>query len=80
MRSKKFTISIRDGIHGLITAAFAAPAAAILDCVNKGSLPTIPDIKQYGYVALVAGVGYIVKQYLSNSEGKIKKEPKNPIV
>ena len=78
--SKKFTLSLRDWTHGFITAFLGATLTSILEVVSKECLPTIDDVIMHIKIGLCAGIAYLIKKLLSNSEGKfMKREPKNTV-
>lgn len=66
--SKIFSLDIRDGIKGLAVAVLSAVLTLILSLLQNGG---VIDWKQVGVVALTAGLSYILKNFLSDEEGKI---------
>jgi hypothetical protein len=80
IHSKKFTIDLRDVLHGFVTAFATATLAGILDIGTSGTLPTVDNIKSQIIIGLTAGVGYLVKKFMTTSDGKIMgTEPSNSL-
>jgi len=78
--SKKFDLSIRDVVHGFITAALTAASSGLIGCMGDGTLPTIAQLKTYAIIGLCGGFAYLVKKFLTNSEGLVTKgEPKETL-
>lgn len=78
-RSKKFSINIRDIIHGFITAFISASFAGIVTSLSAGHLPTLDEVQTHALIGLSAGAAYLLKKFLQNSESKFTNEPKNTL-
>lgn len=78
-RSKKYSINIRDVVHGFITAFIGATLTGLIDMASTGQLPDLPHLKTHLVVGLAAGVSYLVKKFLQNSDSKFLSEPKNTL-
>lgn len=70
------TINWADFGKGIIVAFLTTFLAIIGQAVEAGSLPTLAQIKMAALAGATAGVGYIVKNLLSNSEGKFLQKEK----
>lgn len=66
--SKIFTLNVQDAVKGIIVAVLSAVIALVLSMLQNG---IAIDWKQVGITALVAGLGYITKNFLSDEQGKI---------
>jgi hypothetical protein len=78
--SKKFNVSWRDILHGFITAFLTASTVGILDLMSTGVVPDIEHFKKHAVIGLYGGFAYLIKKFITNSEGKIlKKDPNNKI-
>lgn len=76
MNSKIFSLHISDFAKGLIVAIITALISGCMTSLNKGTLPDLADLKAIAITALAAGLAYLSKNLLSNSEGKfLKSEP-----
>lgn len=74
--SKKYDLSWKDVLHGFITAFLAASLVGAIEVMKEGKLPTLEHLRTQVIIGLYGGVAYLVKKFLTNSEGKIlKKEP-----
>lgn len=78
-RSKKYTLNIRDISHGFITAFISASFAGIITSLSAGNLPTLDEVKVHALIGLSAGLGYLFKKWISNSDGKFAGEPKKTL-
>jgi len=80
VRTKKYSINFRDVVHGFVTAFFTASVVGVEQLLASGSMPTLSDLRIQLLIGLSGGIGYLVKKFLTNSEGKIiAKEPKNKL-
>ena len=69
-------INGRDLIKGAIVAALAVLTGGLVTILESGSLPTVAQLKGIVMVALTAGVSYLLKNFLTNSQDEVlKKEP-----
>jgi hypothetical protein len=74
--SKLFNLNLRDFAKGLIVAVFTVIITGVGDIVATGGLPTGAQWKAIGLATLSAAIAYIIKNLLTNSEGKfLAKEP-----
>jgi len=71
IHSKKFTINLRDVLHGFVTAFITATLAGLTTIGTSGALPTAQDVKSQIIIGLTAGVGYLVKKFISTSDNKL---------
>ena len=75
-----FSLGWKDVVKGFIMAIISALLTGVYTSINAGTFP--PDVagwKSMGIVALGAGVAYILKNWLSNSDGQfMKKESDAP--
>lgn len=75
--SPLFTLQWKDAFKGIITAALTSVITAVIEIIGKGGLPTPSDWKTIGVTGLAAALGYIMKNYFTNSNDKFAKpEPK----
>lgn len=73
MNSKFFTLNYKDVIKGFIVAAITAALTGAYDALTSAQ-PL--NIKAIATVSLTAGIGYLIKNVLTNSDGQIGKEQK----
>lgn len=76
MKSKFLTLNKRDIFRGAIVAGLSAGAGAIVDCLNRGTLPSLDTLRAAGAYAAAAAIGYLIKNLLTNSAGEILKGEK----
>jgi biotin transporter BioY len=70
MGSTIFTINWADLGKGALVAAITAALAIIGQSIEAGQLPTSAQLKVAGLAGLTAGIGYIIKNFLTGSDGK----------
>ncbi len=73
MKSDIFSINWRDLGKGFVTALITAALTAIATSIEAGSLPTLAALKSAGLVGLVAGIAYLIKNFLTNGTGEAVK-------
>jgi hypothetical protein len=64
----------RDLLHGFVVAFLTASCTGLLETINSGHLPTIVSIKVHAQIGLTAGIGYVLKVVLENSNGQLLKK------
>jgi hypothetical protein len=74
MNSSIFSLNWGDFGKGLIVAFLTAFLATIGQAVELGQLPTLPMLKVAAIAGATAGIAYIIKNLLSNDEGKFLKK------
>lgn len=65
-----FGINLKDIIKGVIVAVWVALLGNIRAIINTGSLPTVAEWKTIGMACLWAWLSYLVKNLLTDSNGK----------
>ena len=68
MKSNFLNLNFKDILKGLLTAIITAISAYIYEAIQSGNLTAI-DWKFVGSTALIAAIGYLTKNLLTNSEG-----------
>ena len=77
MKSLFLKIGKNDLVKGLIVFVLAA----ILKAIYEGGIPsTWIECKSILSTAVIAGIGYILKNWLSNSEGKFLSKETKPTI
>lgn len=77
MKTKLYQLGKNDLIKGFIVAVLTVVLTGSLTSLQAGILPDIATIKALSITGLGAGVAYILKNLLTNSEDQfLKKEPK----
>lgn len=71
--SKKFTIGLKDILHGIAVAALTPVAFIFQQSIDAGSLHIDP--KTTAMAALAGGVAYVIKKFFngSNNQNDITK-------
>lgn len=76
-KSDFLKLNIADLGRGLIVAAFTGGLTSLMQALQAGGVPTAVQFREAGLVAATSAVGYILKNFLTNSNGSIaKKEDK----
>lgn len=75
--SEFLKLNVLDLLKGCLVAALTAFLGALYEVLNAGGIPDLVQLKSWGLAALAAGVGYILKNFLTNSVGALlHTEPK----
>lgn len=62
-----------DFLKSIIVAVLAAFLTALSPILDSGALPTMEHLKGAGIAGLAAGVGYLLKNFLTNSNDQFLK-------
>ncbi len=76
MKSKFLTLDKKDAINGFVVAFLSAALTAVLATLDSGALPTLAELKSAGIIGLTAGLSYLIKNVLTNSNGELVKAEK----
>ena len=77
MRAKLFTIHTRDLIKGLIMATITAALTLLVSELQAGNAIDNALLKKMGLTAAITFLGYIIKNFLTNSNDEfVTPEPK----
>jgi xanthine/uracil/vitamin C permease (AzgA family) len=71
-------INVRDLVKGSVVAVLAVLTSSLVTILESGALPTVEQLKKIGLIALTAGVSYLIKNFLTNSQDEVMK--KDPVV
>ena len=69
MQSKFLTVGVTDFLHGLFVAVVGAALTVVTQSISANGLTF--DFKAIGTTALIAGLSYISKKFISNNQGQI---------
>ena len=77
MQSSFLRLGWRDAVKGFVVAAITVVLGGLYTSVEAGSLPSAAQLQTLG---LAAGIAYLLKNFLTNSEDKIlTKEPEKSV-
>ena len=76
MKSKFLTLDTKDAVNGFVVAFLSAALTAVLATLDSGTLPTLAELKSAGIIGLTAGLSYLIKNVLTNSNGDLVKAEK----
>ena len=76
MKSKFLRLNLSDGIKGLILAIITSFVTGIYQLLIAGGAFNWLTLKPMLLTALAAGLSYIIKNFLTNNEGKILTKDK----
>jgi len=73
MKSKLYSINLKDVAKGLIVAVLSAVLTWLLQALNAPGFDFYQmNYSEVGRVAFAAGIAYVVKNYLSNADGQVQ--------
>lgn len=81
MKNELFIIGKSDLVKGFITAVITAFVSTILQSISDGTLPTEPaSLVVIAKYSIAAGVAYVGKNWLTNSQDKFMKPEPAPTI
>lgn len=72
--SNFLNLNIDDLVKGFIVAFLSTALTGLIATLDSGALPTLAELKSAGVVGLTAGISYLLKNLLTNSQGVILKK------
>jgi hypothetical protein len=72
--SNFLNLNSQDLLKGFIVAFLSAALTGIVTTLDLGVLPTLTELKSAGIVGLTAGLSYLLKNLLTNSQGVVLKK------
>jgi len=72
--SNFLNLNIDDLVKGFIVAFLSTALTGLIATLDSGALPTLSELKSAGVVGLTAGISYLLKNLLTNSQGVILKK------
>jgi hypothetical protein len=76
-----FSVDWKDILKGAITATLTAVATFLYNIIGDGHMPTPDEWKSIGGIALLTFIGYVCKNFLTNSDDQFaKKESSGGVV
>jgi hypothetical protein len=78
--SNYLNLNWKDFGKGLVVAVITAFFTAVSLSVNSGHLPSVSDFKTAGLTAAVAGFSYLIKNFVSNSNGEPLKSEQTKVL
>lgn len=76
MKSTFLTLNWKDAVKGLVVAVLTATFTAVINILQTGVLPTHEEMGKIGIIALTAGLSYILKNWLTNSNDELLTKEK----
>lgn len=78
MKTDLFSIGAKDLIKSVVMAVLSAVAAGLYNSINNNALPeNWQDWKTILLSGFGAGLAYLMKNFLTNSDGKFLKKEEN---
>ena len=72
-------LDYKDVLKSAIVTIIALLLQSVLDILNQNRIPSVEEISSIGWVAIISGVSYLVKNIFTNSNGELfHKEIKEP--
>jgi len=73
-QSNFLNLNVNDLTKGFIVAFVSAALTGIVAILETSQLPQISDLKAAAIVGLTAGLSYLLKKILTNSQGELLKK------
>ena len=74
-KSPLFNLNLKDVARGLIMTAATAVLTGLLQLLeNNGALPTLHQVKHEAIAGIIAGLVYVIKALLTNSNDQLLKK------
>jgi len=64
-------LNLRDLVNGLVVAFLTASLTGLITILDSGVLPDLSQLKAAGLSGLVAALAYLLKNLVTNSNGKM---------
>ena len=74
MKSSFLKLDTQDLVKGFVVAFLSAGLTGLITTLDSGALPTLTELKQAGIVGLTAGLSYLLKNLLTNSQDELMKK------
>jgi len=75
-KSTFLSLNLRDLMNGFIVAFLATALTSVITTLDTGAFPSIAEIKSAVVIGLTAGISYVLKNVLENSQGQLLKKDK----
>lgn len=72
--SNFLNLDLQDLIKGFVVAFLSAALTGLVAILETSQLPQISDLKAAAIVGLTAGLSYLLKNVLTNSQGQLLKK------
>jgi hypothetical protein len=72
--SNFLNLDLQDLTKGFVVAFLSAALTGIVAILETSQLPQVSDIKAAAIVGLTAGLSYLLKNVLTNSQGELLKK------
>ena len=73
--TKKFTVGVRDIVLSIYYAVGASVAVAMLPVLQRGDMPTVPQVKVAVSVGLFSAAQHLIRKFFTNKEGVLLIDP-----
>lgn len=74
MKSSFLNLNTQDLVKGFIVAFLSAALTGLVATLDSGALPSLVELKQAGVVGLTAGLSYLLKNLMTNSQDELMKK------
>lgn len=74
MKSSFLKLDAQDLVKGFAVAFLSTALTGLIATLDSGALPTLAELKQAGIVGLTAGLSYLLKNLLTNSQDELLKK------
>ena len=72
-QSKIGSLNWNDALKGFLVAFLTASLTGLIETLELGALPSLSAVKVHAIAGLVAGLSYLLKQFITNKNGDLLK-------
>jgi hypothetical protein len=79
MKSKYFSLNLKDFFKSIQVAITTSIIPSVMVIIEQGRLPLLNELKEIGFVGLAAWLGYLLKNFFTNSKDEFltNEQPNN---
>lgn len=76
MKSKFLSLDLKDAVNGFVVAFLTASLTGIISILDSGVMPNGVELRKAAIIGLTAGLSYLLKNLVTNSQGELVKSEK----
>lgn len=68
-----FSVNLQDGFKAVLMTVLTTLITSVYPIISAGGFPTWIEFRPYLITSISAGIAYVIKNFLSNNNGKFAK-------